>query len=422
MPLPFFNNEEIEKNMNIPLPEALPLAQINTLFNALAPFECRLVGGVVRALVLGESVENIDIDVATTATPEEVITSLQKAHIKTVPVGVAHGTVLAVVDGQPFEITTLRRDVETDGRHAKVVFTTSFEEDAKRRDFTFNALYMDLNGNLTDLTGGVKDLKAGVVRFIGDASERIEEDALRILRFFRFFAFYGAVKPDDNTMKALVSKADLLNNLSAERVTQELLKLLSAPNAAMAWKMMEKSEILAEISLQGDNHVDVDALSRHQALFPDVINPVERFVCLFGLYSAMVASESLLTFSNQQIAFIVQTVETLSTMHADDDVSVLLYDHKRPVLEAALRIMAADADLHKQYDEREAITNRLIEIANTEIPTFPLKGEDVVEMGIEPGPVVGEILSQIEDWWQATGFPNREECLAELAFLLEKRA
>ena len=184
------------------------------------------VGGSVRNWLLKQSVE--DIDIATKLVPKEVVEKLKAGNIKVIPTGIDHGTVTAVIEGKHFEITTLRHDVETDGRHAKVGFTQSWLEDAKRRDFTMNTLLADIEGNIYDPLGcGVEDAKAGHVVFVGDASVRIKEDYLRILRFFRFHAYYGRGDMDVAALEACRGAADNISTLSRERITQELLKILS---------------------------------------------------------------------------------------------------------------------------------------------------------------------------------------------------
>ena len=196
----------------------------------------RFVGGCVRDAVLGRDAK--DVDIATPDPPETVIALLEAAGLKAVPTGIAHGTVTAVADGTPFEVTTLRHDVETDGRHAKVAFTDDWVADAARRDFTLNALYCDADGALYDPVGGIEDARRGRVRFVGDARARIEEDALRLLRFFRFHAHYGRGEADATALAACRELAPLLANLSGERLRDETLKLLAAPESAPVVALM----------------------------------------------------------------------------------------------------------------------------------------------------------------------------------------
>jgi len=226
-----------ERTLELPsLKDAAWLEREETqaVFDALQAhgIETRAVGGAVRNTLLGLTVTEVDL--ATTAVPEEVMALAAKAGLKAVPTGIDHGTVTLVASGVPFEVTTLRRDVETFGRHARIAYTKDWEEDARRRDFTLNALYADRDGRVFDPLGGYADLRAGQVRFIGDAEERIKEDYLRILRFFRFHAYYGKGPLDPAGLAAAVRLRGGLDQLSAERVAAELRRILIAPQAAGA--------------------------------------------------------------------------------------------------------------------------------------------------------------------------------------------
>ncbi|MEE8534186.1 MAG: CCA tRNA nucleotidyltransferase, partial [Alphaproteobacteria bacterium] len=205
--------------------------------------EVRFVGGCVRDAVAGRKVT--DVDIATPDPPETVTRLLEAAGIRVVPTGIAHGTVTAVIRHRHFEITTLRRDVETYGRRAKVAFTDDWTADAARRDFTINALFCDPDGTLYDPFGGIDDLDAGRVRFVGDAVKRIKEDVLRLLRFFRFYAHYGRPPPDAEALAACRAMARALPGLSGERVSAELLRLLAAPDPAAVLALMIEAEVLA---------------------------------------------------------------------------------------------------------------------------------------------------------------------------------
>src|SRR6478735_12103738 len=220
------------------------LTRVFSLLNADGG-EGRVVGGAVRNSLMGLAVS--DIDVATTLTPEQVIERASATGIKAVPSGVAHGTVTLVIDGKPFEVTTLRADLETDGRRAKVAFSSDWQTDAERRDLTINALYVDANGDVIDLVGGLPDIEKRNIRFIGDAATRVAEDYLRILRFFRFFAYYGSGRPDADGLRASAAARSKLRSLSAERVWSELRKLLSAEDPGRALLWMRQVGVLSEI-------------------------------------------------------------------------------------------------------------------------------------------------------------------------------
>ena len=206
--------------------------------------EARFVGGCVRDALLGKIDADVDLDVATGLLPDQIIERLEAAEIKAIPTGIAHGTVTAIIAGQSFEITTLRKDVACDGRHADVQFTDDFELDAKRRDFTINAMSTDRLGRLFDYFGGVEDLKAGRIRFVGNAEERVREDYLRILRFFRFYARFGRPPADQQALQACKVEAAGLARLSGERIRSEMLKLLASGNAVAALTLMSENKNL----------------------------------------------------------------------------------------------------------------------------------------------------------------------------------
>lgn len=205
----------------------------------------RIVGGAVRNALLGQEVS--DLDIATTCVPDETIHRAQAAGFKTVPTGISHGTVTVVADKRPFEVTTLRADVETDGRHAAVAFGRDWQVDADRRDFTINALYVEADGTIVDLVGGLADIESRTLRFIGDAEQRIREDYLRILRFFRFFAWYGHGRPESEGLKACARLKDGLAQLSAERIWSELKKMLAAPDPSRALLWMRQAGVLTAV-------------------------------------------------------------------------------------------------------------------------------------------------------------------------------
>ena len=207
--------------------------------------EARIAGGAVRNALLGEAVA--DVDIATTTPPEETIRRAEAAGFKTIPTGIDHGTITVIAGRRPFEVTTLRADVETDGRRAKVIFGRDWKADAERRDFTINALYAEADGTVVDLVGGLADLESRMLRFIGDAEARIREDYLRILRFFRFFAWYGSGRPDAEGLKACARLKDGLDQLSAERVWSELKKLLAAPDPSRALLWMRQTGVLSQV-------------------------------------------------------------------------------------------------------------------------------------------------------------------------------
>ncbi len=353
--------------------------------------ETRFVGGAVRDTVLG--IEVSDVDLATRHTPEDVLDRLRAARIKAVPTGIAHGTITAVLaDGKPVEITTLRSDVATDGRHATVAFTDDWREDAARRDFTINALYADpITCEIFDYFGGRADLAAGRVRFIGDPFQRIAEDHLRILRFFRFHARFGDV-PDTAGLEACAARANDLMALSRERIAAELLKLLVAPGAVATLTLMVERGILLpvlpEIVPEG-----VDAFTRVAAgetaagLEPD---PIRRLAAILPRDASI----------GEDVAARLK----LSTLQRKRIVSTLLPDVPAPE-ELAYRLGTERAlDRWLIANPEDAETARFIR--DWAAPAFPLTGGAIVARGVDKGPDVARLLKLVEDRWIAEGFPD----------------
>ncbi|WP_010162809.1 CCA tRNA nucleotidyltransferase [Sphingomonas sp. PAMC 26617] len=363
----------------------------------------RVVGGAVRDTLLGGAVS--DIDLATRHAPEDVLSLLQRARIKAVPTGLAHGTITAVLADGPVEVTTLRRDLSTDGRHAVVAFTDDWREDAARRDFTINALYADpVSGEIFDYFGGIDDLAAGRVRFIGDPLQRIAEDHLRILRFFRFHARFGDV-PDAAGLAACTARANDLMALSRERIAAELLKLLVAPGAVATLKLMIAHGILLpvlpEITSAGVARLsDVADYETAAAILAD---PLRRLAAVLPRDPALgEAVANRLKLSNAQRKRII------SALGAPGGTP--------PALAYRLgRDGALDRWLLTKNGD-EAITGAQ-EIAAFEIPAFPLTGGALVQRGVGKGPDVARMLRQVEEAWIAEGFPdaNRTAELADAA-------
>lgn len=384
----------------------------------------RFVGGCVRDALDGRPVR--DIDIATPLPPEEVIRRLEAAGIKTVPTGLAHGTVTAVADHRPFEITTLRVDVETDGRHAHVAFTDDWVADAARRDLTINALSCAPDGTLYDPFGGAPDLRAGRIRFVGDARARIREDYLRLLRYFRFHAHYGREAPDPETLAIVEEEAAGLKRLSGERVREELLKLLAAPDPIAVVGIMIARGVLQEVlPLAGGTP---DALTVLRAVLraeapgaaPD---PLVRLAALLepdGTEAESAAER--LRLSNRDRRALVAMVETATHVNphlpprdrwrALRKLGVTLY---REVLRLdwARRHAAADAVPSAAYrralEEAEALASK----------RFPLRGADALKLGVPEGPRLGALIDEVETWWAEDGFrASRRACLAHLKSLI----
>ncbi|HEX4113884.1 MAG TPA: CCA tRNA nucleotidyltransferase [Stellaceae bacterium] len=363
----------------------------------------RFVGGAVRDALLGRAV--IDIDIATKLPPETVVERLGEAGIATVPTGLDHGTVTALVPGRTVEITTLRRDVETDGRHARVALIDDWDEDARRRDFTINALYLDSVGNLYDPIGGRVDLRAGRIRFIGNAEARIAEDGLRLLRFYRFFALYGKGEADRDARAACRKAAPLMNHLSAERVQAELLRLLQAPNPLPALQIMAADGLLTVILPEA---MRLDRLARLIAIEPEP-DALRRLAAAVSVDKAgATALAKRLRLSNEMRT----RLETLAAPPWPIDLGGgekrqrgALYRLGRPLYRDLLLLSGDQTRAPRLIAQAEKLT----------LPVFPLKGGDVADMGVAPGPKIGRKLAEIETWWEEQDYlPDRAACLAEL--------
>ena len=369
--------------------------------------EARLVGGAARDLLAGRQVA--DLDLATPEPPQAVTDRLRADGIRVVPTGLAHGTVTAVLDGQPFEITTLRRDVETDGRHAVVAWTADWREDAARRDFTINAMSIDRAGRLHDHFDGAADLHAGRVRFVGDAAARIAEDALRILRFFRFHARYGRAVPDPAAVGAIGGAVGLLRQLSAERVWAELRRLLEGPDPADASRLMHRLGVLDALLPRGGNP---ERLARLLALDapPD---PLFRLAALASGDASAIAQRLRLSNADAgRLATLMHGIRPDAGLD-DDALRRLLADNEAVSLCDRSWLAAAESE-----DPAASVSLRR-RLHALERPVFPLSGRDAVAAGLPPGPAVGEALRAVEAWWREGGCQaDRTACLLRLGSLI----
>ena len=367
----------------------------------------RFVGGCVRDSLLGRDVR--DIDIATAEPPDRVMRLLAEAGIKVLPVGLDHGTVMAVVEGEHFEITTLRVDVETFGRRAKVAFTDDWRADAERRDFTMNALYLDADGTLYDPVDGLSDLRAGRVRFVGDAAQRIEEDYLRILRFFRFHAHYGRAAIDRQGLAACRRLAGGLARLSGERVRAELLRLLAAPAPAPVVEVMAESGVLAVVLPEATRIARLGGLVRVE---PEA-DAVRRLAALVeGDAAAMRGVAERLRLSNAERDRLIAAAEPLG---ADDAAAArrLIYGIGTAAFRDRVLLAWAENPASDAY-------RPLLDLgAAWPAPKFSLKGRDAVKRGVPRGPRVGELIAAVEDWWIAGDFQaDRAACLKRLEDLI----
>lgn len=378
---------------------------IAKVFKALGypEVDARCVGGCVRDAILNRAIS--DIDIATPDVPTVVSEKLVQAGLKVVPTGLAHGTVTAIADGTPFEITTLRKDTACDGRHAAVEFTTDWVEDASRRDFTFNALSLRLDGTVFDPFGGVADAQAGVVRFVGDPRDRIQEDYLRILRYFRFLAHYGKAPPAPEVLEVCRDHRTGLAQLSAERVRMEVVKLLLADNPLVAVNAMIETDVLTQIV--GGN-VDSSALAR--LLRQDQVTASTapgsevwqtRWVALFEAQATRLANHLKCSGKDQKrIAAVVAASAQADQAFAHSARHRFFYEFGGDVAASGIRVAwgrqnnAAEARWLEFYAQAKAWRS----------PHFPLTGADVKALGVEEGPRIGEVLAELEAQWIEGGF------------------
>ena len=360
--------------------------------------EARMAGGAVRDWLAGRAVA--DVDFAVPLAPDVVLARAAAAGLKAVPTGLAHGTVTLVAAGRGFEVTSLRRDVVTDGRHAVVAFTDDWEEDSARRDFTINAMSMDRDGRVYDYFGGQEDLAAGRVRFVGEARLRIAEDYLRVLRFFRFSARYGRGVPDAAAVAAVVALRDGVKTLSAERVWSEVKKILEVPEPLRALRLMADTGVLplvlpgaevARLEAVMAAGVPADALLRVAALWR---GDVEAFAARWRLSSAEAVRLAALAVPN--------------VLRPEDDDAALrraLAEDSAPVL-VERSWLAGGAG-----PEWDALRERLLAMAR---PVFPLQGRDLAALGLAAGPEMGAVLREVRGWWLEGG------CVADAAACLER--
>ena len=373
--------------------------------------DARFVGGAVRNALLNRPVTEVDI--ATPLVPDEVMKRLKAADIAFVPTGLEHGTITAIVNSKPFEITTLRRDVSTDGRRAVVAFTQDWKEDAQRRDFTMNALYAGADGEVFDSVGGVADLAAGRVRFVGDPVTRIREDYLRILRLFRFHAWYGKGDLDSAALKAAAAEKAGIARLSGERVQKELLKLLAAENPAPVLRSMAAASILSEIlpgdlslarleklvAIDANNFFPPDPLLRLAALLPPDVKAADEIADHMKLSNA----------DRERLSDLAGASEKIVSYLSIREVRKLLYRLGKQRFRDRVMLRWADDPKDNTIQWRA-----MLAMADAwERPQFPLTGRDVMAAGVPQGPLIGQVLSEVEEWWVDSDFTDDPFSLAE---------
>ena len=364
--------------------------QVLVIMNALNN-RVRLVGGCVRDYLLHRPVQ--DIDMATPLAPKEVMDLLNQAGIQVVPTGLKHGTVTAVIQHRPFEITTLRQDLKTDGRHAVVGWTADYVLDAKRRDFTFNALYMDHLGKIYDPVGGLKDLKKRRVCFIGEPADRIREDYLRLLRYFRFWSLVDTHLPDPMVLKTVAALQDGLKQVSNERKTMEFLKILTTPRVGEALKMMRRTGILSQIV----ERAHLIQLERFLRVYPTA-DVIERLAVLTG------GKTGILCLSNVQKKKLSLCCQSFCPGHSlKRDKSVWAERGKEVFDFYVYRAMA------RGHLSRQKATDYL----KMSVPPFPVRAADLIPYGIKPGTGMGNALKKAQRIWQNLGFPSEKKLVIQ---------
>ena len=379
--------------------------EVQTLLDLLNDQQARtmIVGGAIRNALLDRPV--VDIDLATTLTPKDVMARAHQAKIKTVATGLEHGTLTLVSHGHAFEVTTLRKDVETDGRRATIAYSPSFIEDANRRDFTMNALYADQNAALYDPVSGLKDLRKGQLRFIGGAKTRIREDYLRILRFFRFYADYGDGTIDIDGLAACIALKDGLTTLSRERIGHEWIKLLMTRKACETITLMHNNGFLpfvlpADITVQ--RLVDLLTLAPASAAMP-------RLFALLWPNEAMIADcQTALRLSNAQTKHLSDLRKALQTL---PDPSTETVDHRHPLqlwaFKQGARIAQQALGLYAASTRQDHSTLTYLSGLIANLPErSPFSGTDFLELGCKAGPSLGAMLQKLEALWIEEGFPS----------------
>lgn len=371
--------------------------------------EARVAGGAVRDALLG--ISNKDVDIATTFTPQQIITLFEKTY----PTGIDHGTITVFLKGKFFEVTTLRKDVETDGRHAIVEFTDSWEEDARRRDFTINAMYCDRHGRIYDYVGGEYDIQNGLLRFVGNPSERIKEDALRILRFFRFSAKYPELVSDSASLAACTQNKDLLTNISAERITQEMFKLIVGPHASEVLRTMAKDKILDVI-------LEYNLMDIEKGLIENLpLDPLLRLAGISTTPQYLQQDWKLSGLQGQRIHNMIK-----NTLNEKQSVNLSVppdYQKWRAQLycegscgwrDRLFLLYAIDTTYH-HYPVDNSTFIEAIQFSYQYIkPDLPVTGDILINRGFKQGKALGAKLTHIKQIWIDNDFCLTDEEIEDL--------
>ena len=379
--------------------------------DAARPGGSRFVGGCVRNTLMGREVD--DIDIATQLTPDVVVKVSQAAGFAAHPTGIEHGTITVVVDHKPFEVTTLRRDVSTDGRRATVAFSESWEEDAQRRDFRINALYADASGAIHDPTGGgLEDARTGRVIFIGDAHQRIREDYLRILRFFRFNAWYARGPIDPSGLHACADLVAGLDTLSVERIWKEVKKLLAAPDPRAAWEGMTAIEARARALPEMDNHSRLRALMDLEVDLMIPVDPMVRVAAALEDPEDAISLALRLKLSNEERDRLVAALKPdvkLTSFMSLREMRRAIYRIGNEAFRDRVMLAWAGAGGEKAQQWRALLAHGQMWTP----PKLPLSGDEVMAAGVPAGPKVGVVLREVEDWWIDADFPDDKLSIIE---------
>jgi len=364
----------------------------------------RFVGGCVRKAICGESID--DIDLATSFEPNEVKKRLNKENIKVLDTGISHGTVTAILNNKKFEITTLRKDVSTDGRHANVEFTSNWEEDASRRDFTINAIYADIEGRIFDPLNGISDLQNGIIKFIGSSEERIQEDYLRILRYFRFFTQYSKVDYDQNIIRSIKQYINGLNKISNERIFDELKKILTLKNVYRLFSHNTSKEIFLNIFPQFKYY---ERLKIIDSLDSKLRDKYDNYLILASLildqtnnYEYFCHKYKMSNSIKNRFKYISINFENLGRkkFFSEENLKKLIYlSNKSSVGDLLLFSICADKEI-----KTISIEKLINYVSECEIPKFPISGDYLKKYGYEAGEVLGKKLKSLEEKWIENNF------------------
>lgn len=387
------NEQKTQLLRNIPSEILTDLKFLETVFKK-SGFQIRIVGGAVRDLLLNKKPK--DIDLATDATPDESMTIAEANNIKVIPTGLQHGTVTFVINGEGYEITTLRIDTETDGRHATVQFTRSWEQDAERRDLTVNAMSLGLDGTLYDYFNGAKDLSTKTMRFVGQAEKRIQEDYLRILRYFRFMGRFSSTNWPDGTKEAIKNNANGLANISGERIWSELKQILSGANTG------EIMDAMCELGVSAYTLISCDYIASAERTRQFTNNPVTIYSSMLTSMDQVAKAVARFKWSRVEQDLSTFLVQNKGKKYSLENYQDLLVDGVKLDWIIELVLLQGNNDIAQK-------------LKSWNIPVFPITGNDMISKGIKPGKEMGIAMKQLKDIWKKSRFTlSKEELLDKI--------